>query len=126
VAQQSIRRLPGANEPSAVTRGILAALFAILVIVELAPLVAVLATDALWFMNVPGEFSATLWPPLKPLLPGSYFYHYFGFLYYTVIRPAHWLTERLLSSREVTIVYTQVYGTIIKIGFSAATITLAA
>jgi hypothetical protein len=126
VAQQSIRRLPGANEPSAVTRGILAALFAILVIVELAPLVAVLATDALWFMNVPEEFSATLWPPLKPLLPRSFFYHYFGFAYYTAIRPAHWLATWWLGSPEITIAYTQVYGTIIKVAFSAATIGLAA
>jgi hypothetical protein len=92
----------------------LMALFIVLLVVELAPIVAVATTDGLWFMAVPEEFTATLWSPLRPLLWGSYFYHYFGFFYYTAIRPAHWLTEWLLGSREVTIAYTQVYGTIIR------------
>jgi hypothetical protein len=107
-------------------RAVLPTLFVVLVVLEVAPIIAVIVTDALWFMWVPEEFTATLWPPLKPLLPGSYFYHYFGFAYYTVLRPAHWLTEWLLGSPEVTITYTQTYGTIIKIAFSAATISLAA
>jgi hypothetical protein len=97
----------------------LAALFIVLLVVELAPIAVVATTDGLWFMAVPEEFTATLWLPLRPLLWGSYFYHYFGFLYYTAIRPAHWLTEWLLGYREVTIAYTQVYGTIIKVIFSA-------
>jgi hypothetical protein len=104
----------------------LTALFIVLLVLELAPIAVVATTDGLWFMAVPEEFTATLWSPLRPLLPGSYFYHYFGFLYYTSIRPAHWLTEWLLGSREVTIAYTQVYGTIIKVAFTAATIALAA
>jgi hypothetical protein len=104
----------------------LAALFIVLLVLELAPIAVVATTDGLWFMAVPEEFTATLWSPLRPLLWGSYFYHYFGFLYYTAIRPAHWLTEWLLGSREVTIAYTQLYGTIIKVAFSAATIALAA
>jgi hypothetical protein len=103
----------------------LAGLFIVLVIVEVVPIVVVMTADGLWFMNVPEEFTATLWPPLKPLLPGSFFYHYFGFLYYTALRPAHWLTEWVLGSPEVTIAYTQFYGTIIKAAFSAATIALA-
>jgi hypothetical protein len=104
----------------------LMALFIVLLVVELAPIVAVATTDGLWFMAVPEEFTATLWSPLRPLLWGSYFYHYFGFIYYTALRPAHWLTEWLLGSREVTIAYTQLYGTIIKVAFSAATIGVAA
>jgi hypothetical protein len=103
----------------------LTALFIVLLVVELAPIAVVATTDGLWFMAVPEEFTATLWSPLRPLLWGSYFYHYFGFLYYTAIRPAHWLTEWLLGYREVTIAYTQVYGTTIKVFFSAATIALA-
>jgi hypothetical protein len=103
----------------------LTALFIVLLVVELAPIAVVATTDGLWFMAVPEEFTATLWSPLRPLLWGSYFYHYFGFLYYTAIRPAHWLTEWLLGYREVTIAYTQVYGTTIKVVFSAATIALA-
>jgi hypothetical protein len=106
-------------------RAALAGLFILLVVLEVTPIVVVMATDGLWFMNIPEEFTATLWPPLKGLLPGSHFYHYFGFLYYTAIRPAHWLTEWWLGSPEVTIAYTQVYGTIIKAAFSAATIALA-
>jgi hypothetical protein len=108
-----------------VLRTALVGLFTVLMIIELVPIVVVMTTDGLWFMNVPEEFTATLWPPLKPLLPGSFFYHYFGFLYYTAIRPAHWLTEWALGSPEVTIAYTQLYGTIIKVAFSAATIALA-
>jgi hypothetical protein len=104
----------------------LTALFIVLLVVELAPIAVVATTDGLWFMAVPEEFTATLWSPLRPLLWGSYFYHYFGVLYYTAIRPAHWLTEWLRGSREVTIAYTQVYGTIIKVVFSAATIAVAA
>jgi hypothetical protein len=61
---------------------LLAALFLALLVLELAPIAVVAATDGLWFMAVPEEFTATLWSPLKPLLPGSYFYHYFGFFYY--------------------------------------------
>jgi hypothetical protein len=106
-------------------RLILAALFVVLLVLEVAPLAAILATDALWFMNVPEEFTASLWAPLKPLLPGSYFYHYFGFAYYTAIRPAHWITQWWLGSPEVTIAYTQIYGTIIKAAFSLATVTVA-
>jgi hypothetical protein len=106
-------------------RAALAGLFIVLVVVELVPIVFVMATDALWFMWVAEEFSATFWPPLRPLLSGSFFYHYFGFAYYTAIRPAHWLTAWWLGSPEVTIAYTQVYGTIIKAAFSAATIALA-
>jgi hypothetical protein len=68
---------------------VLPVLFAVLVVLELAPIVAVIVSDALWFMWVPEEFAATLWPPLRPLLPGSYFYHYFGFAYCTVLRPLH-------------------------------------
>jgi hypothetical protein len=104
----------------------LTALFIVVLVLELAPIAVVATTDGLWFMAVPEEFTATLWSPLRPLLWGSYFYHYFGFLYYTAIRPAHWLAEWLLGSREVTIAYTQLYGTIIKVAFSAATIALAA
>ncbi len=104
----------------------LTALFIVLLVLELAPITVVATTDGLWFMAVPEDFTEALWSPLRPLLWGSYFYHYFGFLYYTAIRPAHWLTECLLGSREVTIAYTQVYGTIIKVAFSAATIALAA
>jgi hypothetical protein len=104
----------------------LTALFIVLLVLELAPIAVVATTDGLWFMAVPEEFTATLWSPLRPLLWESYFYHYFGFLYYTAIRPAHWLTEWLLGSPEVTIAYTQVYGWIIKIAFSATTIALAA
>jgi hypothetical protein len=104
----------------------LTGLFIVLLVLELAPIAVVATTDGLWFMAVPEEFTATLWSPLRPLLRGSYFYHYFGFLYYTSIRPAHWLAEWLLGSREVTIAYTQVYGTVIKVAFSAATIALAA
>jgi hypothetical protein len=114
-----------------VARAILATLFAVLAGLELAPIVAVMATDALWFMSTtdlvgihgPEEFTAALWPPLKPLLRESYYYHYFGFLFYTALRPAHWLTTLWLGSPEVTIAYTQIYGTIIKSAFSTATIT---
>ncbi len=100
---------------------LLAALFVVLLVLELAPIAVVATTDGLWFMAVPEDFTETLWSPLRPLLPGSYFYHYFGFFYYTAIRPAHWLTEWLLDSREVTVAYTNVYGTIIKLAFSIAT-----
>jgi hypothetical protein len=107
-------------------RAVLAALFILLVVLELAPIFAVVTTDGLWLMWVPEDFTMTLWIPLKPTVPGSYFYHYFGFVFYAAIRPAHWLTEWLLGSREMTIAYTQMYGTIIKIAFSAATLALAA
>jgi hypothetical protein len=125
-AYQRLDGMPRTRPLILVSAFSLIALFIVLLVVELAPIVAVATTDGLWFMAVPEEFTATLWSPLRPLLWGSYFYHYFGFLYYTAIRPAHWLTEWLLGSREVTIAYTQVYGTIIKVAFSAATIALAA
>jgi hypothetical protein len=117
---------PGARLRLLASSFLLAALFLVLLVLELAPIAVVAATDGLWFMAVPEEFTATLWSPLKPLLPGSYFYHYFGFFYYTAIRPAHWITEWLLGSREITIAYTQVYGTIIKVAFSIASVVLAA
>lgn len=104
---------------------LLGGLLATLVVLELAPIFAVAMGDGLWFMSVPEEFTATLWPPLKALLPGSYFYHYFGFAYYPSLRPAHWLTEWWLGSPEATIAYTQVYGTIIKAAFSTATLGIA-
>jgi hypothetical protein len=107
-------------------RVLLAALFIVLMVVDLAPTFAVVMTDGLWLTWVPEDFTMTLWIPLKPLLPDSYFYHYFGFVFYAAIRPAHWLTEWLLGSREMTIAYTQTYGTIIKVAFSAATLALAA
>src|SRR5262249_39421669 len=119
-------KLPRTKLPVLLDDFCVTSLFIALLVLELAPIALVATTDGLWFMEVPEEFTATLWSPLRPLLPGSYFYHYFGYLYYTLIRPAHWLTEWLLGSPEVTIAYTQIYGTIIKVAFSAATIALAA
>jgi hypothetical protein len=86
---------PAARLPILAGAFLLATLFLVLLVLELAPIAVVAATDGLWFMSVPEEFTATLWSPLKPLLPGSYFYHYFGFFYYTAIRPAHRVTQWL-------------------------------
>jgi hypothetical protein len=104
----------------------LAVLFVVLVVLELAPIAVVAATGGLWFMAASEEFTASLWPPLKPLLHDSFFYHYFGFFYYTALRPAHWLTEWLLGSPEITIAYMQTYATIIKVAFSTVTLAMAA
>jgi hypothetical protein len=50
---------------------LLAALFVVLLVLELAPTAVVATTDGLWFMAVPEDFTKTLWSPLRPLSSGG-------------------------------------------------------
>jgi hypothetical protein len=92
---------------------IVAALTVAVIYVLVANGVYGILNDNVWIMPYAEGFSWSFVPSLKASVPGAYWYHYFGLSGLILLtHGVHWATAILLGSRQFTLEYLTMFGSI--------------